>query len=130
VSAGITKANTLVRDAMLNPELARELLKATPNARISGRDWTTLRNALAKNAVFNATVARSSSSNMAQGPSGNSGDIFDLDSGQTQPEGAKPGDVIDLDNGDRTTPNRQYAKGGAGQVQSRPARRAPDVLCR
>jgi hypothetical protein len=27
--AGIAKANTLVRDAMLNPELARELLKVT-----------------------------------------------------------------------------------------------------
>ena len=29
-SAGVAKANTLVRDAMLNPELARELLKAAP----------------------------------------------------------------------------------------------------
>ena len=64
--AGITKANTLVRDAMLNPELAQALLKVTPSAKISGRDWATLRNALARNAVF-STMARDRGKAYAKG---------------------------------------------------------------
>ena len=55
--SGIAKANMLVRDAMLDPELARQLLKVTPTARITGADMATLGKALAKNAVFNAAAA-------------------------------------------------------------------------
>ena len=55
--AGLAKANTLVRDAMLDPELARDLLKVSPFPRISGGDWETLSKALARNAVFGAMAA-------------------------------------------------------------------------
>jgi hypothetical protein len=54
--AGIAKANTLVRDAMLNPELAATLLKRAPIKPGAGVADTLMR-MLARNSMFGATTA-------------------------------------------------------------------------
>lgn len=57
-NAGIAKANTLVRDAMLNPELAMVLLKKAPITAGHGSERA-LAKALARNAMFGAnTIGR------------------------------------------------------------------------
>jgi hypothetical protein len=54
--AGIAKANTLVRDAMLNPELAAMLLKRAPIKPGAGIA-DTLTRMLARNSMFGVTTA-------------------------------------------------------------------------
>jgi hypothetical protein len=54
--AGLAKANTLVRDAMLNPELAMALLKHAPIKPGLGSE-PTLTKMLARNSMFGATTA-------------------------------------------------------------------------
>ena len=54
--AGLAKANTLVRDAMLNPELAMALLKHAPIKPGLGSE-AALTKLLARNSMFGATTA-------------------------------------------------------------------------
>ena len=61
--AGLAKANTMVRDAMLNPELAMALLKRAPIKPGLGSE-AVLTKLLARNSMFGATTA-ARESNMA-----------------------------------------------------------------
>ena len=54
--AGLAKANTMVRDAMLNPELAMALLKRAPIKPGLGSE-AVLTKLLARNSMFGATTA-------------------------------------------------------------------------
>ena len=55
--AGINSSNTLIRDAMLNPDLARTLLTRASKLPDQGSDIA-LGNALMKNAVYGTTQAQ------------------------------------------------------------------------
>jgi Inorganic Pyrophosphatase len=54
--SGLAKANTLVRDAMVNPELAMALLKRAPNKPGLGSE-AVLTKLLARNSMFGSTTA-------------------------------------------------------------------------
>ena len=63
--AGLAKANTLVRDAMLNPELAMALLKRAPIKPGLGSE-AVLTKLLARNSMFGATTAARENNRGAQ----------------------------------------------------------------
>ena len=65
--AGLAKANTLVRDAMLNPELAMALLKRAPIKPGLGSE-AALTKLLARNSMFGATTAARESNRPQQQP--------------------------------------------------------------
>ena len=65
--AGLAKANTMVRDAMLNPELAMALLKRAPIKPGLGSE-AALTKLLARNSMFGATTAARESNRPQQRP--------------------------------------------------------------
>ena len=65
--AGLAKANTMVRDAMLNPELAMALLKRAPIKPGLGSE-AVLTKLLARNSMFGATTAARESNRPQQQP--------------------------------------------------------------
>ena len=65
--AGLAKANTMVRDAMLNPELAATLLKRAPIKPGLGSE-AVLTKLFARNSMFGATTAARESNRPQQQP--------------------------------------------------------------